>query len=109
MKIRDEFHSRVFLVLLLAWFGAGEMVQAANITVTNTADAGPGTLRAALASANNGDTINFALPTPAKITLTSGELFVSKNVNIFGPGSKNLALDGNGASRVFHFGSNTVS
>jgi hypothetical protein len=31
------------------------------ITVTNTNDSGPGSLRQALADANNGDTINFAV------------------------------------------------
>jgi hypothetical protein len=68
-----------------------------------------GTLRAALASVANGDTINFSLPTPAKITLTSGELLITKNLSIVGPGATNLAVDGNTASRVFHIGSNSVA
>ena len=33
----------------------------ATITVTNTNDNGPGSLRQALANANNGDTVNFAV------------------------------------------------
>ena len=33
--------------------------QAATITVTNPNDGGPGSLRQALADANDGDTINF--------------------------------------------------
>src|SRR6266404_253531 len=37
---------------------ASTLSAAANITVTNTADSGPGTLRAALASAGDGDTID---------------------------------------------------
>ena len=36
-------------------------LQATTITVTNTNDSGPGSLRQALANANNGDTINFAV------------------------------------------------
>ena len=83
-------------------------LRAATITVTSTADSGAGTLRAALASANTGDTINFALPTPTTILLTSGELLVSKSVSILGPGANNLAVDGNAARRVFHVASNTV-
>jgi hypothetical protein len=83
-------------------------LRAATITVTNTADSGAGTLRAALASANNGDTINFVLPAPAKITLTSGELLVSKNVNILGPGTNNLAVDGNAAGGIFHIAPSNV-
>jgi hypothetical protein len=77
-------------------------LRAATITVTSTADSGAGTLRAALASAADGDTINFAVSLPATITLSTGELVVSNSVTILGPGPGNLALDGNAASRVFH-------
>jgi hypothetical protein len=80
-------------------------LHAATITVTNAADSGTGSLRGALASAANGDTINFALATPAKITLTSGELVVSKSVSILGPGPASLAVNGNWpvtTNRVFH-------
>src|SRR5258708_185524 len=59
-------------------------VRAAPINVTSTADSGVGTLRDALAGAADGDTINFSLPTPAAITLTSGELLVSTSVTIAG-------------------------
>ena len=59
-------------------------LQATTITVTNTNDSGPGSLRQALANANNGDTINFAVT--RTIFLTSGELLVDKTVIISGPG-----------------------
>lgn len=52
-------------------------LQAATIIVTNTNDSGSGSLRQALAASNNEDTINFAVT--GTITLTSGELLVSKN------------------------------
>ena len=81
---------------------------AATITVTNTNDSGPGSLRQALTDANDGDTINFAVT--GRIGLTSGELLVNKNVTITGPGSATLAVDGNFTSRVFRIGSRkTVS
>jgi hypothetical protein len=70
------------------------------ITVTNTNDSGPGSLRQALADANDGDTINFAVT--GAIGLTSGELLVDKNVTISGPGSENLAVDANATYRVIH-------
>jgi hypothetical protein len=83
-------------------------VQANTITVTNTNDNGPGSLRQALADANDGDTITFAVT--GTITLTSGELLVDKNVTISGPGAASLAVDGNRATRVFHIGAGkTVS
>ena len=77
-------------------------LQAATITVTNTNDSGPNSLRQALANANDGDTINFAVT--GTIGLTSGELLVDKNVTISGPGTATLAVDGNFKSRVFHIG-----
>ena len=65
---------------------------AATITVINN-DSGPGSLRQALANANNGDRINFAVT--VTITLTSGGLGVTKNATISGPGANQLAVDGN--------------
>src|SRR5215469_7196140 len=61
---------------------------ASTITVTNTNDSGPGSLRQALADANNGDTINFAVT--GTIGLTSGELLVTRSITISGPGAENL-------------------
>src|SRR6266496_4176457 len=40
-----------------------------TITVTNANDSGTGSLRQALANANDGDTIDFSITTPATITL----------------------------------------
>jgi len=77
-------------------------VHAATITVTNTNDSGPGSLRQALASASDGDTINFTAT--GTISLTSGELLANRSVTIFGPGAATLAVDGNATSRVFHIG-----
>jgi hypothetical protein len=71
------------------------------ILVTNTADSGAGSLRAALASAANGDTIDAA-GVSGTITLTSGQLEVSTSVRILGPGPGLLTVSGNNASRVFH-------
>jgi hypothetical protein len=59
-------------------------LQATTITVTNTNDSGPGSLRQALADANNGDTINFAVT--RTIFLTSGEIVARQNCTISGPG-----------------------
>src|SRR6266446_2243956 len=71
--------------------------------LTNTGDSGPGSLRQALADANYGDTIEFAVT--GTIGLTSGELLVNQDTTISGPGSENLAVNGNDNSRVFHIGS----
>jgi N-acetylneuraminic acid mutarotase len=73
------------------------------ITVTNTNDSGSGSLRQALADANHGDIIGFAVT--GTIGLTSGELLVDKSITISGPGANNLAIDGNAKSPVFHIAS----
>jgi len=70
------------------------------IVVTNTDDSGPGSLRDALAIANDGDTID-ATGVSGTIFLTSGELQITHNLTINGPGAGSLAVNGNGTSRVF--------
>jgi hypothetical protein len=92
-------------IFLRAALGAGLIAvtastPAATLTVTSTADSGPGTLRDALAGATNGDTINFSIT--GRITLTTGELLVTNNVTILGRGPANLAVNGNANHRVFH-------
>src|SRR5215831_15713531 len=61
-------------------------VQASILTVTNTADDGPGSLRQELVTANVGDTID-ATGISGVITLTSGELLVNNSVTINGSGA----------------------
>src|SRR6476646_4121997 len=70
-----------------------------TITVTNTNDSGPGSLRQALTDANDADTIVFAVT--GTIGLTSGGLLIAKNITISGPGSNQLSIDGNQAILVF--------
>jgi hypothetical protein len=85
-------------------------LQATTITVVNTNDSGPGSLRQALADANDGDTINFAIT--GRITLTSGGLGIDKFVTISGPGAHRLSIDGNqgqGGGCIFYAHYNTVT
>src|SRR3989442_3840043 len=79
-------------------------LNAAIIIVSNTADNGTGSLRAALSSAVNGDTID-ATGISGTIILTSGELLITNDLSINGPGPANLAVDGNfpnSSNSVFH-------
>src|SRR5437867_1309120 len=69
------------------------------VTVSSTADSGPGSLREAITSAAPGDSINFAVT--GTITLTSGELLVTKNLNIVGPGAANLIIQRDSAAPEF--------
>ena len=120
--------SHLFLLALLALPMAAP--QAAIITVNTTEDSIPGTpgncsLREAVqaviaTTAQDGcpagspegppnsftgrDTINFALPTPATITLTAPLPFldnIDDGVIISGPGSRLLTLNGNNQFQIF--------
>jgi len=77
-------------------------VPAAAATVSVNTDAGPNSLRQVLAAANDGDTIDFALAPGTTITLTTGELLLTKNVTIAGPSVEALTIDGSDAARIFH-------
>jgi hypothetical protein len=100
----NTYRVAVFALLLAgATLLSTSAASAATITVINTNDSGPGSLRQALVDANDGDTINFDSSLKGQtITLTSGQLNVDKNVTISGPGAKHLAVDGNAQSRVFY-------
>jgi len=86
--------------------GAVRNVLPVAIIVTNTNDSGSGSLRNALAIANDGDTIDFDSSLNGQaITLTSGQLVVDKSVTISGPGANLLAVDGNANGHVFSINS----
>jgi hypothetical protein len=87
-------------VAVLGCYGLPPALNANTITVTNTNDSGPGSLREALALANDGDTIN-ATGVSGTILLTSGALQITHNVTINGPGAGNLAINGNARFTVF--------
>lgn len=69
--------------------------------VTTLLDAGPGSLRAALSVAEDGDRIVFEVGLVGAIAVTSGTLEVTADVAIEGPGAALLAVEGQGAFRVF--------
>jgi hypothetical protein len=75
------------------------------ITVVNTNDNGPGSLRQALVDANDGDTIDFDPSVNGQtITLTSAELVINRSVMISGPGAQFLTISISGIqlTRIFH-------
>ncbi len=77
-----------FLVL---WFAATLIPRPGlSANVTSTADSGPGSLRAAIASAAPGDTISFSVT--GTISLTSGELSITNPLTIAGPGPDQLTV-----------------
>ena len=78
---------------------------ATGITVTNTNDSGPGSLRQAIASAQAGDVIGFSVS--GTIVLNS-TLMINTSLTINGPGPSALALDGNNATQILVVNSGAV-
>jgi hypothetical protein len=103
---RGAFYLVLFVGICLIPFALAQRTIARApvniVTVTNTNDSGPGSLRQALTDASDGDTINFALS--GIISLTSGELVIDKNITISGPGSNSLTVRplSQGSFRVFN-------
>src|SRR5215831_2846690 len=114
--LRGVFYFLLLLAVCVIPFALAQRITAkknrpANtITVINTNDSGPGSLRQALADANDGDTIDFDPALNGQtITLTTAELAIPKNVTIGGPGANLLAVsrDQNAPEfRIFHVAPN---
>ena len=106
--IQGAFYLLVLLAVCVIPFAVAQRTTAkgnrsANIiTVTNGNDTGPGSLRQALADANDGDTINFD-PSVDIVTLTSAELAVGKSVTVSAtPHMATVQRSSQTPFRIFH-------
>ena len=73
------------------------------ITVSNTDDAGAGSLRQAIIDAPAGATIQFAAAIAGKtIVLSTGQLEIDKALTVEGPASAGMTISGGLSSRVFY-------
>jgi len=78
--------------------------------VTNCADSGNGSLRAAVAGAVDNDTIDLTQLTCGTITLTTSRIDTTNTLTIVGAGPAALTIDGNHQDRVFnHAGAATLT
>lgn len=84
-----------------ALVGVAGPAGAATITVLNLDDAGAGSLRQALADADDGDVIEFATGLTGTISLLS-TLQVEDGVTIVGPGASAVTLDGGDNVRIMN-------
>ncbi len=99
--------SAIILFAGLLAFLPADPAYAATLTVTNTNDSGPGSLRQAMIDAGTGDTITFGVT--GIITLNSQLPAINKNLAIEGPGEGNLTIDGQNLYRIFRVdGGNVV-
>jgi hypothetical protein len=75
-----------------------------TFTVLNFADSGPGSLRQASRGANvkpGAYVTQFDRQLKGTITLTSGQLTITSDVTVNGPGADKLTVSGNDTSRIF--------
>jgi CSLREA domain-containing protein len=94
--------------LFLICFLAAINTSAATLVVTKTADTSDGvcdadcSLREAVTGAASGDIIVFSglFNMPQTITLTEGQIAVTKNLTINGPGTVFLSVSGNNVGRI---------
>jgi hypothetical protein len=89
----------VFLLVLALAARAG----ATTFQVTTLADSGPGSLRQAVLDANvatGPDAVVFTVT--GTITLTSGEITITDDLIVNGPGAGALTVSGNDQSRIFN-------
>jgi hypothetical protein len=88
-------------VLLALLLGAARAEAAQTLTVTNSSDADPGSLRALVGSAGNGDTVVIPASITSPIVLTSGQIVIKRSITISGAGAGATVVDGNNAHRSF--------
>ncbi len=114
---RLTFKSALGVATLGAGLLATSAAQAATFTVTNTDDAGPGSLRDAVIQANNtagADIINFdptvfADPIANPVLLTGNELLITDSVALDGSGRDfGIVVDARDNSRVFNIANNAT-
>jgi len=89
----------VFATVLV---GHAQRAEAATVAVTNCNNSGPGSLRAKVAAASSGDTVDLGNVGCQKITLTSGAIDVHQaDLTIRGPGFRKMSVSGNSQCSVF--------
>jgi hypothetical protein len=106
--LRGAFYVLLLLAVCVIPFALAQRTTAkgnrpaTTITVTNGNDSGPGSLRQALADANDGDTINFDASV-GTVTLTTAELAISKSVTVSGaPQMVTVVRSSQTEFRIFH-------
>ncbi|WP_277624200.1 DUF4347 domain-containing protein, partial [Undibacterium sp. TS12] len=82
-----------------------------TVTVTNGNDSGAGSLRTAITAASSGDTVTF--DASRTVTLSTGQLLISKNLiiegDLDGNGTPDVTIDANNSSRVINIITGTVT
>ncbi|MGB3798338.1 MAG: hypothetical protein WA952_00915, partial [Lewinella sp.] len=98
--MQHNYHYKFLLAIMLGLF-TGPLLLAATITVTSTADAGDGSLRAAVMMAAPGDEIVFAPATNGQSIGLMTVIDIRKDLTIRGNGRDMTMISGSGMTRAF--------
>ena len=79
-----------------------------QLTVTNAADSGTGSLRAVIASATGGETVTFDPSIDGETIELASEINITVNLTISGNDSTNTMLDGLSTNRIFNISSGVI-
>ena len=90
--------SAIWSTFRILLFGVSLPIQALAVTVTSLNDSGPGSLRQAIADAPADGTIDFAVT--GTIVLTSGQLIITNDLTVNGPGATELTISQNQSGRI---------
>ncbi|MCX6180775.1 MAG: gliding motility-associated C-terminal domain-containing protein [Bacteroidetes bacterium] len=107
MRRKYNIQFKLFFLLLII----AQQLEAATLFVTNTNDAGAGSFRAVLATANNGDVIQFNIPGPGPHTIKPLSSYsIGKQLTIDGlaAGKPNIEFDGTLCAAQTGFDLNSV-
>ena len=113
VRHRQRFLFALISVVLIGGLVGALVLQTAflrtlPVSVLNWNDGGPNSLREAIQKAEPGSTITFATNLEGTITLTSGELEITKNLTISGPpcdlttGACKITISGQKKQRIFY-------
>lgn len=105
-ETRTLFCASFPLTTLGLAFGLVPLAQAATHTVSTTLDSGAGSLRQAILDANADATtpnmVQFQSGLIGTITLSTGQMKITRAMSVQGPGASAVTVSGNNASRVFY-------
>jgi hypothetical protein len=88
----------------------GRLVPAVYTVTSLLDDGSPGTLRSRVIAANarpGADTVVFKPGLKGAVHLTGGQIQISDNLTLVGPGATRMAVDGNATSRIFQIDNGT--
>lgn len=88
-------------VMAACLFGFVASARAATDTVTSAGDSGPGSLRAVIAAAGDGDTVDFDASLDGQTINLASAIVIDKSLTLEGLGASHLTIDGNHTSQIF--------